>query len=398
MKKPELLAPAGSLQAAETAIRYGADALYAGGPMLQLRAESVGFDEEELARLAALAHEHGKRCYVAVNSVTYDRDFPALGPYARRLWDMGIDALIVSDIGAIAVIREAAPSLEIHLSTQANCSNSRAAIAYHQLGVKRIVLARELSLEDIAAMKRAIPPDLELEAFVHGAMCMAYSGRCLISSFLTGRSANRGDCAQSCRWRYQLIEAKRPEEAFPVFEEEGATTILSSRELCGIGLLDQLEEAGVSCFKIEGRMRTPYSIGIVINAYRMRMDGSISLQTARRELDTISHRPYTEAFYRGEGALSAQEDEGLLQRWQFVAVAREGGVHGDVVVQVRNKIEPGDELEVVSPGMPGRPFVVENLRDENGIGQSAANVPMSLAVIDCPWPLQKGDFFRKALP
>lgn len=392
--RPELLAPAGSEEAARAALRYGADALYCGGPMLQLRAESAGLDEAELARVIGLAHAQKKKLYVAVNSFVYDGDFADLVPYAKKLQAMGADAVIVSDIGAIAAIRRAAPELEIHLSTQANCMNSEAARVYYDMGVRRIVLARELSIDQISAIRKNTPVDLQLEAFVHGAMCMAYSGRCLISSYLTGRSANRGDCTQSCRWYYSLTEEKRPGESFPVFEDERGTTILSSGELCCLPFLNRLRDAGVSCYKIEGRMRTPYSVGIVVNAYRMAIDDTAPLEKLQRELDTISHRPYSSGFYLGDPAAPGAETAGLIQDWRFVAQAVADSSNGTALIETRNRIAPGDTLEVVSPGHTGRAFTVEVIRDECGQVLDVANVPMRIVSINCPWPVAAGDLFR----
>jgi len=395
MKKPELLAPAGSVETAETALRYGADALYCGGPMLQLRAETAGLNEQDLSHIIGLAHEQRKRLYVAVNSFAYDEDFEKLVPYTAKLYDMGADAVIVSDIGAIAAIRRNVPELEIHLSTQANCMNSEAARVYYNMGVQRIVLARELSVEHIKKIRKNTPQELELEAFVHGAMCMAYSGRCLISSYLTGRRANTGDCTQSCRWTYHLTEEKRPGEYFPVCEDENGTTILSSKELCSISFLDRLEQAGVSCFKVEGRMRTPYSIGIVINAYRMALDGKASTADLQRELDTISHRPYGSGFYLGDADSTDSDADGLLQNWRFVAQAVSDSKNGIVNVRIRNRIEIGDILEVISPGQTGKPFPVQSI-EEDGEECDIANVPMRTVCISCPYPVCAGDFFRRS--
>ena len=248
--KPELLAPSGDIETVKTALRYGADAIYLGGPMMQMRAASAGFTWETLEEASGLIHDAGKKMYVTVNIFPNNLEIPMLGDYTKRLADLGADALIVSDIGAITEIKEKNPDIEIHLSTQANCMNYKAAQVYYNLGVKRIVLARELSIEKIAQLREKIPADLQLEAFIHGAMCMSYSGRCMISAFTTGRSANRGQCAQSCRWKYYLMEEKRPGEFFEVQESENGMEILSSKELCCVDLLDDLEKAGVCSFKI----------------------------------------------------------------------------------------------------------------------------------------------------
>ena len=276
LKEIELLMPSGDMECVEAAIKYGADAVYLGGPFMQMRAEHVGFGLEDVANACNMLHQAEKKLYVTVNCFANNDEIPLLGDYAKELNDIGVDAIIVSDIGAIAEIKSACPDIEIHLSTQANCMNYKAAEVYYNMGVKRIVLARELSLEQIAKIAANKPKDLELEAFIHGAMCMSYSGRCMLSAFLAGRSGNRGECAQACRWNYYLMEEQRPGEYIPVVESERGMTILSSKELCCVDILDKLAEAGVVSFKVEGRMRTPFYVGTVANAYRSLMDGKIS--------------------------------------------------------------------------------------------------------------------------
>lgn len=397
MKQPELLAPAGDMEGALVALKYGADALFCGGPMLQLRADTAGMDADALSRVANAVHKRDKKLYVTVNSFVYNKEISVLADYARELRSIGADALIVSDIGALAEIREALPDMELHLSTQANCMNWRAARVYYDLGVRRIVLARELSIPQIAEIRKNIPEELELETFVHGAMCMSYSGRCLISSFLTGRSANRGDCTQSCRWNYHLTEEKRPGEYYPVFEDENGTAVLSSKELCCISFLDRLRDAGVSCFKIEGRMRTPYSIGVTVNAYRMALDGTASVAELRRELETTSHRPYCSGFYLEEPEALAPDTTGYVRDWLFVATAMQDAAKGVVIIQTRNRFAVGDTLEVLSPGKTGRPFNVERIVDDTGTELPFSNVPMRILTINCPWDVRQGDLFRKSL-
>ena len=257
MNQLELLAPAGDLERLRTALRFGADAVYVGGPQMQLRAGSVGFSMDDLAEAVREAHALNRRLYVTVNAFASNSEIDALSDYAQALKALGADAVIVSDLGAIAAIRRAAPDLDVHVSTQANCLNYAAAQVYADLGATRVVLGREMSLTEIAELRAKTPASLELEAFVHGAMCMAYSGRCMISAYLAGRSANRGACAQSCRWTYHLMEEKRPGQFFPVEEDDRGTTILSSLDLCCIDFLDRIAAAGVTSFKIEGRMKLP---------------------------------------------------------------------------------------------------------------------------------------------
>jgi len=393
--KPELLSPCGDIETLKTAIKYGADAVYLGGPMMQMRASHVGFTWETLAQASTLLHNAGKKMYVTVNIFPDSMEIPMLGEYSKKLSDVGADALIVSDIGAIAEIKEKNPDIEIHLSTQANCMNYKSAQVYYNMGVKRIVLARELSIEKITKLRENIPDDMQLEAFVHGAMCMSYSGRCMISAFTTGRSANRGQCAQSCRWKYYLMEEKRPGEYFPVEETENGMEILSSKELCCVDLLDQLEAAGVCSFKIEGRMRTPYYVGTVVNAYRMLLDKKITPQQAREEVDTASHRPFCTGFYLGDPNEVTHGVDGYVRDSIFIATAVEESKDGKVKIETRNAFNVGDEIEVLTPGFVGRKYKVESIVTEEGESLERSNSPMKILTINCPDNIQVADIFRK---
>ncbi|MBR0482231.1 MAG: U32 family peptidase [Firmicutes bacterium] len=390
LKNIELLMPSGDLECVETAIRYGADAVYLGGPFMQMRAEHVGFGMEDVAEACKKLHKAEKKLYVTVNCFANNDEIPRLGDYAKELYDTGVDAIIVSDIGAIAEIKEKCPEMEIHLSTQANCMNYKAAEVYYNMGVKRIVLARELSLDRIAEIAANKPKDLELEAFIHGAMCMSYSGRCMLSAFLTGRSGNRGECAQVCRWNYYLMEEKRPGEYFPVIESERGMTILSSKELCCVGLLDKLAEAGVVSFKVEGRMRTPFYVGTVANAYRSLMDGNITKKQAREELNTVSHRPYCTGFYEGQPSQIAPDDNGYIRDALYVGNALEGGK-----MLTRNAFDIGDELEVLTPGKVGRAFKVEKIVNAEGEFLERSSHPMDTIEINLPEGVLPGDIIRK---
>lgn len=395
MNHIELLAPAGDMEGIHTALKYGADALYCGGPFLQLRAESASFDIETLKIAAETVHSKGKKIFVTVNSFPQSSEIEKLGAYAKKLREIGIDAVIVSDIGAISEIKNKVPDLEIHLSTQANCMNHKSAQVYYNLGVKRIVLARELSIEQIAEIRAKTPKDLDLEAFVHGAMCMSYSGRCLISSFLTGRSANRGECTQSCRWNYRLTEEKRPGEYFEIEESEGGTAILSSKELCCVEFLKKLALAGIVSFKIEGRMRTPYSIGIAVNAYRMAMDGNVSIDEIKRELDTTSHRPYCSGFYLNDPQALEPDTKGYVRDWIFIAKTTQDSQDGFVEIQTRNHFRKGDTAEIISPGKTGRSFTIEHITNNKGENLPLSNTPMRILKINCPHDVLEGDLIRK---
>jgi len=393
-RKIELLAPAGDLERLDTAIYFGADAVYMGGPQLQLRADSVGFTMEDLTEGIRRAHAHRKKAYVAVNAFAYSGEIEALPAYARALEAAGADAVIVSDLGAIRTIREAAPGLKVHVSTQANCMNHAAAQTYYDLGASRVILARELSLDEIRRIRENTPPELELECFVHGAMCMAYSGRCLLSAYLNGRSGNRGECSQPCRWHYRLEEEQRPGEYFPIEEDENGTAILSSFDLCCIDFLDQLEDAGVDSFKIEGRMKSPYYIATVVNAYRRAMDGTASLKKLRRELDCVSHRPYSSGFYFGAMKTGDAGEGDYTQDCTFVGVVQECW-DGEIRVQQRNRFRIGDELEVLSPHSMGESFWVDDLVDEDGYELMSASHPEMMVEMPCSLDLQYGDILRR---
>lgn len=399
----ELLSPAGDMECLNTALRFGADAVYVGGPRLQLRAGSTGFSMDELADAARAAHALGRRLYVAVNAFPDNREIDALGDYAQALKAAGADAAIVADLGAVSTMRRCAPQLDIHISTQANCVNYAAARAYFDMGATRVVLSREMTLDQIAELRQKTPPQLELEAFVHGAMCMAWSGRCMISAYLTGRSANRGGCAQPCRWRYRLEEEKRPGEYFPVEEDATGTTILSSFDLNCIDFLDRIIEAGVTSFKIEGRMKTPYYVATVTGAYRRRIDGILQgrgddLPALRRELDAVSHRAYASGFYFGEMKRHAPDDGRYLQDCQFVGVVRRRLPDGRAQVELRNRIAAGDLLEVLSPHALGLSFTARNLADADGAPVESAVVPMALYALDAPEAVRPGDLLRVRLP
>ena len=399
--KLELLAPAGDMERLRAALRFGADAVYVGGPMLQLRSGSVGFDMDALAEAVAQTHRQGKRLYVTVNAFPTNREIDALRDYAQALCEIGADAAIVADLGAIRAMRKAAPGLAVHVSTQANCQNFAAANMYYEMGASRVVLGREMDLEQIRELRGRVPKALELEAFVHGAMCMAYSGRCMISAYLADRSANRGGCAQSCRWVYHLTEEKRPGEFFPVEEDERGTTILSSRDLNCMAFMDRLIEAGVTGFKIEGRMKTPYYVATVTNAYRHRIDGLLdgsatpeSVALLERELDAVSHRAYSSGFYFGAMKKLAPDDGVYQQDCRFVGVVTERLPGGRAVVELRNRICAGDVIELLSPEVMGLSFTARNLEDSSGNPIEAASVPRTLFSMEMPEQARPGDLLR----
>ena len=390
----ELLSPAGDRESLAAALRFGADAVYIGGETLQLRAKTAGFDREAVLEAVKLAHEAGKRLYVAMNSLAKNGEIPLARDYARFLRDAGVDAAIVSDIGVLTAVRESAPGLELHLSTQASCMNYAAARAWHDLGVKRIVLAREMSIDDIAQLRAKTPASLELEAFVHGAMCMAYSGRCLLSSCLSGRSGNRGECAQPCRWSYALVEEKRPGEYFPVGEEDGQSFLLSSHDLNCIRLLDELKAAGVTAFKIEGRMKTAYYVASVTRAYRMALDGTDTVDNCAAQLELVKHRPYAEGFYHGyvkENHFNA----GTYSHGAVFVGNVLGWENGVLRVRQRNHFRVGQVLELLTPGREIQSFPVADIVTESGEHRDAAPHPNEILYIPCPVRAEPGDFLRR---
>lgn len=376
----ELLAPAGGKEQLEYAIHFGADAVYLAGERYGMRRRADNFAEADLPSAIAYAHERGVRVHVTVNTVMTDSDMDDLPRYFRFLEKAGADAVIVSDLGAISIAREVAPGLEIHLSTQASCENAASARAYYELGVRRIVVAREMSLEAIAELRRRIPEDLQIEAFVHGAMCMAYSGRCLISDYLTGRGANVGHCTQPCRWKYALVEETRPGEYFPVVEDGRGSFIMSSHDMNMLAHLDALAKAGVDSVKIEGRAKGAYYVASVVNAYRHVLDGEPAGQW-EGELETTSHRPWCTGFYFGQPGQNQGSVE-YARAYQMVACVEAddegaaGGMSSAAEVKAvddnalashharmlcRNRFASGDTVEVLSPGQPVRTFVIGDI-------------------------------------
>lgn len=389
----ELLAPAGDMECLEAALRFGADAIYIGGELLQLRAQKAAFDRDGIRKAADTVHAAGKKLYVTVNCFMRTDEIPALREYSRFLLDAGADAAIVSDIGAVDVIKKNAPDLPVHISTQANCCNAAAATVYYNMGAERVVLARELSLEEIALLRAETPKALELEAFVHGAMCMSYSGRCLISSFMNGRSGNRGECTQPCRWNYYLVEQKRPDEYFEVEEYGESSAILSSHDLNCIDFIDRIADAGVCSFKIEGRMKTAYYVATVVNAYRRRLDGCEDIAALQRELESVSHRPFSSGFYFGE-TVKGHNNDGLYRSGCKFAGVVVGRTEGGYLVQQRNRFRTGDILEIVSPDSLGDSFRVGEMLSSAGEPIDDAKLVAEVVTVRTDHSLSVGDLLR----
>ena len=417
-KTMELLAPAGGWEQLQFAIRFGADAVYLATEKFGMRARAENFHLEEMPEVVAYAHERGVKVHVTVNTQMYERDLDDLAHTMAALDAARVDAFILGDLGALALAKEHAPHVEIHVSTQASVSNTAAALTWYNLGAKRIVCAREMSLADIASMRAALPADLEIEAFAHGSMCMAISGRCLISDYMTGRSGVAGNCAQPCRWKYVLQEETRPGEFYPIEEDDTGSYIMNAKDLCMLEHLDELREAGVEAIKIEGRNKKAFYVATVVNAYRQVLDGAPAEEFIG-ELDTVSHRPYSTGFYFGH-AHQTPEDDRYSRNYQWVfecldtseapADASTAGESAYVVTGLcRNKFEEGDQLEVLSPHQPIRTITVQNLRyvgvDPNYPGfppaadvvpgpVRAANRTMELYSFTLPFEASKHDIFR----
>jgi len=371
LKIPELLAPAGNLEKAVVAMEYGADAIYLAGKAFGMRAKAGNFSTEELQEVLALARKRGVKVYVTVNTYPRNEEMDELPAYLRELEDLGVDALIVADVGVLALARAYAPSLPLHLSTQANTVNYQAAKFWEGLGLSRLVLARELSREEIARVRQET--SLELEVFVHGAMCVAYSGRCLLSNVLTGRDANRGECAQSCRWRYAVVEEKRPGEYMPIEEDGGGTHIFNSKDLRLIEHIPALVSLGVDSLKIEGRMKSAYYVATVVRAYRQALDlyardpeGYELPQELLDELEKVSHRPYWAGFFAPSDAGIFRPSSAYIRHFDVVGVVESyDETRREALVGVRNRLPQGAEVEVLQPRGPVFKAVVSRLIEED---------------------------------
>ena len=397
---PALLAPAGSLRPFLTALRFGADAVYCGAKQYGLRAQADNFDGQALADMTALAHASGAQVNLTLNIFAFDGDLPGMVRAAREAREAGVDAVIVSDLGAVARIAREVPGLAIHVSTQANTTNSESARVYRAMGASRVVLARELTLEQIERMSRELRGEIELETFIHGAMCMSYSGRCMLSSFLNGRSANRGACSQPCRWSYALEERSRPGEYLPVEEDGRGTTILSSRDLCMLKHLPRLMGSGVACFKIEGRMKNELYVGTVVGAYRRAMDALArdpkafeeKKHSLRAELDKISHRTYDTGFYFGQPEVCGGA-VGTEQAAEYMGYVLDAS-GGEALVEMKNRFFVGDELETVTPAGSETLMVEDIVIEGTGEHVAAANVPGQRVRVPCGEKLHRGDMLR----
>lgn len=391
----ELLAPAGNFEKLVTAVHFGADAVYFAGKMYGLRAFAGNFDDDEIVKAMQFLHENGKKGYVTLNIVANDSDFEHIDDYLNLLIKAKADGVIVSDVGVIYYLRKNFPSLNVHVSTQANINNSYSAEFFADLGVTRLVLAREMNLENIKKMHENIGDRLEIEAFVHGAMCISYSGRCLLSNYMTGRDSNRGACVQACRWKYTIREENKEEE-FPIEEDERGTYILNSKDLCMIDHLDELEKAGICSLKIEGRMKSDYYVASVVNAYRRALDKTLESDKLHDELEKTSHRRYTTGFYFNSDDKEYIESSMPIQTAQFIAKVVEEESEGFVKVEMRNRFMIGDILEVLSPDDNFlKTIKIEKIFASDGIEIQDAKRVQEVVTINCPYHLKKGDILRK---
>lgn len=386
-KKLELLAPAGDWERLEMALAYGADAVYLAGDTFGMRSFAGNFSPEELRRAAKLCRERGVDLHVTCNTMPRNDEMARLPQWLELLEEAGVTAVILADVGVLALAKRYAPSVKIHISTQASIVNYQTATAWHDLGADRVILARELSLDEIAEIRAKTPKDLEIETFGHGAMCVSYSGRCLLSNYMTGRDANRGACAQPCRYQYALVEEKRPGEYFPVYEDEKGTYIMNSRDMCMIDHLPDLIRAGVDSIKIEGRAKSAYYAAIVTGAYRHCIDavqaGKPLDPIWRNEVEKVSHRHYSTGFFYGQPG-QFTSDARYIRDWQVVAVVESCTETGLATASLRNKFSMGDEIELVGPDTRPVAFQAPLMMDENGYPLPAPRHPQMKFQIQLP--------------
>lgn len=405
IKKPELLAPAGNLEKLKKAFIYGADAVYIGGEEFSLRVAADNFTLDEIREGVEFAHARGGKVYLTANIIPHNRDIEEYKKYLLEVKDTGIDAVILSDLGMFSVTRQLAPELEIHISTQSNNVNYESARMWYEMGAKRVILAREMSLAEIREIRDEVPPELELEAFVHGAMCISYSGRCLLSNYMAGRDSNQGNCAHPCRWKYYLMEEQRPGEYMPVFENERGTFIYNSKDLCMIEHMDDLVQSGLSSFKIEGRVKSEYYVATVVKAYRQAIDAYLADPEHYRfdpdwlaELKKVSHRDYTTGFYYGRPSGKEQHyaSSSYIREYDMVGVVTgydpETGLAR--VVQ-KNRFFKGSELEFLRPVGKFFKQTIDYMTDENGVELEVANRPQSIVYIKTDLPVEPDTFLRQ---
>ena len=400
MSKLELLSPAGDMERLRMSVLYGADAVYLAGTDFGMRSFAGNFSAEELPVAVKFAHDHGVKVHVTVNTMPRNDEIIALPEYLERLDDAGVDAVIVADLGAFTLAGKYAPHCERHISTQQSIANYECATAWYDLGAKRVVLARELSLSEISCIREKTPKALEIETFGHGAMCVSYSGRCLLSNYMTGRDSNRGACAQPCRYQYTLMEEKRPGEYFPVFEDEKGTYILNSRDMCTIDHLKELMDAGIDCIKIEGRAKSAYYAAIVTGAYRHCIDDICAGKPVdpvwRNEVEHVSHRIYSTGFYFGFPG-QYTENSRYIREWQICAIVESCDEKGLALCSLRNKFTAGDTLEVVGPDLRPFPIVAADMTDLEGAPLPEPRTPQMKFRLPLPCQVPPYSILRRSV-
>lgn len=404
MKKPELLVPASSLEVLKIAVIFGADAVYIGGESFGLRAKAKNFSTEDMRIGIAFAHAHGVKVYVTANILAHNADLAGVGDYFKELSGLKPDALIISDPGVFSIAREICPEIEVHISTQANNTNYGTYQFWHRLGARRVVSARELSLQEIADIRKNIPQDLEIETFIHGAMCISYSGRCLLSNYFTGRDANQGACTHPCRWKYAVVEETRPGEYMPVYENERGTYIFNSKDLCMIEYIPQLVQAGIDSFKIEGRMKTALYVATVARTYRRAIDDYFESREKYEKnmpwyLEQIvgcTYRQFTTGFFFGKPDENTQiyDNNTYVKEYTYLGIVGSNSEKGYRIEQ-RNKFSVGEEIEVMKPGGENQAVTVKSIRDEEGREMESAPHPKQILYIDVGQPLAEYDILRR---
>lgn len=396
-KKPEILAPAGDWEKLQMAVLYGADAVYLAGTAFGMRSFAGNFTDEELPKAVAFAHEHGVKVHATVNTMPRSGEVDGLPAHLERLDAAGVDALILADLGAFTMAGKYAPHCQRHISTQQSIANYATAQAWYDLGASRVVLARELSLDEVREIRRRVSPGLEIETFCHGAMCVSYSGRCLLSNYMTGRDSNRGECAQPCRYQYTLMEEKRPGEYFPVFEDEKGTYIMNSRDMCMIDHLGDLMDAGVDCLKIEGRAKSAYYAAIVTGAYRHVLDDVAAGREVdpvwRDEVEHVSHRHYSTGFFYGPPG-QYYENSRYIRDWQICAVVTACDSDGNATLSLRNKFRAGDEIEIVGPDTKPFTLTAPMMEAEDGAPLDEPKTPQMVFRMKLPRVVPPMSFVR----
>jgi putative protease len=406
MRKTELLIPAGSLKVLKTAVVYGADAVYIGGEAFGLRAKAKNFTKEDIKEGIAFAHERGVNVYITANILAHNDDLPGVEEYFKELKEIGPDALIISDPGVFAIAKKILPDMEIHISTQANNTNYGTFLFWHQMGAKRVVSARELSLKEIKGIREKIPDNMEIESFIHGAMCISYSGRCLLSNFMVGRDANQGACTHPCRWKYSIVEEQRPGEYMPVFENERGTYIFNSKDLCMIEHIPEMMEAGIDSFKIEGRMKTALYVATVARTYRKAIDDyqkdpeiyHKNLEWYKSEIGKCTYREFTTGFYFGKPDSTTQiyDNNTYVKNYTYLGTIQSIDEKGCACIEQKNKFSVGETIEVMKPDGRNLEAVVKAIYDKDGNNQESAPHPQQILYVALGVEMEQYDILRRS--